>query len=534
MLTYIQNIFKKPKPKENYIFYISIAFITLISRLPFITKYLFEWDSIQLALGIRKFNILLHQPHPPGYFFYVYLSKLINLIVHNPNYSMIIINIIFTIIGGIIFFKISQEIFKNKILSLLSALIFLFNPFIWFHGEFANIYAIDFVFSLIFFYLTCLIIKKKKNLLPLYSFLFALGIGFRQSILIFFTPLYIYSFYFYIKHQKKPIPDIIKNFGILIITSLAWLIPTAYLSGGLFQFFKITLNQYSGAVASTSIFSLSKISAVFKQSINALKIIIYSGNILSFLIILNFIKKKFKFNKITKIILLLWFLPSFIFYCFIHLGKIGYIMTIVPLIIFLGILAINKIKKTKKKYLIMLCVILIQIILFVFDIDSFLENKLSNKFLVNVAPYKINIQNLKNNDLKLKTIIDFIKKYNPKDTILICEGDSPYYKLRTNFIKSARHLNYYLPQYYIYYLFNDKKTATKYYRYYGSGGELLYQWYIPIDQKIKNVILITDDFNYEIYDFKYTGHYIDENIFYKDVSGLNSFEYLEYQFVKQP
>jgi len=309
--------------------------------------------------------------------------------------------------------------------------------------------------------------------------------------------------------------------------------PSSYLSGGLFQFFKITIHQYSGAVTNTSIFSLSKISSVFKQSINTLKIIIYSGNILSFLIILNFIKKKSKFNKITKNILLLWFLPSFIFCAFIHLGKIGYLMTIVPLIILLGILAIAKIKNTKKKYFIMLSVILIQIIIFTFDIDSYLENRLLNKFLINVAPYKINSQSLKNNDLKLKTIIDFIKKYNPEDTILISEGDSPYYKLRTNFIKNARHLNYYLPQYYIYYLFNDKTTATKYYRYYDSKSELLYQWYIPIGQKIKNVILIVDDFNYEIYNFKYAGHYINENIFYKDISNLNNFEYLGYQFVKQ-
>lgn len=533
MLTYIKNIFKKPKPVKNYIFYISIIFITIISRLPFITKYLFEWDSVQLALGMKKFDILLHQPHPPGYFFYVYLSKLINLLLNNPNYSMIILNIFLTIVGGIIFFKISQKIFKNQILSLLSALIFLFNPFIWFHGEFANVYIVDSTFALIFFYLTLLIIKEKKNLLPLYSFLFALGIGLRQSILIFFTPLYLYTFYFYIKHQKKPILDIIKNFSILIITSLAWLMPAAYLSGGLFQFFKITLNQYSDAATSTSIFSLSKISAVFKQSINAIKIIIYSGNILSFLIILNFVRKKFKFDKITKTVFLLWFLPSFIFCCFIHLGKIGYIMTIIPLIVLLGVLAINKIKKTKKKYLIMICIILIQITIFVFDIDSFLENKLSNKFLINVAPYKINLKNLKNNDLKLKTIIDFIKKYNPEDTILICEGDSPYYKLRTNFIKNSRHLNYYLPQYYIYYLFNDKTTATKYYRYYGSESKLLYQWYVPIDQKIKNVILVVDNFNYEIYDFKYASYYIDENVFYKDVSELNSFEYLSYRFVKQ-
>ena len=62
---------------------------------------------------------------------------------------------------------------------------------------------------------------------------------------------------------------------------------------------------------------------------------------------------------------------------------------------------------------------------------------------------------------------------------------------------------------------------------------LLYQSYIPISNEIENVLLVTDDYNYEKYKFQYVSHYIDEKIFYKDISDEDAFDYIGYNFVKQ-
>ena len=525
-----KNLFSKINTNNEYITYLVLILTTLFTRILFATKYLFEWDSVQLALGIRNFSIINHQPHPPGYFFYVYLGKYLNNIIGNANYSLIIINIFFTIIAAILFYNIALKIFKDKKLSILSAMIFITNPFIWFHGEFVNIYIIDTLFALIYFYLSYLIIKENKRILPLFSLLFGIGIGFRQSLVIFFAPLYIFTAYYYLKREKYYFYNILSNAIILILTTLLWLIPTAYLTGGLKEFFEITKGQYSVSTTATAFISLSKIQNSLKQLGNTLKLFFYSGGILSIFIIYSFLKGKLKFHKKIKIIFWFWFLPSFLFYSLIHLGKAGYIMTITPLILILGITAIYKIKSIKHKYSIIAIVILFQTSCFLFNMDELINNR---KILINVSPYAMNAVNLKNNDHRIEQIINTVQEYSPQNTIIITEGDSPYIKQRTNFIKNGRHLNYYLPEYSIYYIFNDKSKQTKYYTYKNDNMRLLYQSYIPIDNEVENVLLVTDDYNYEKYKFQYVNHYIDEKIFYKDISDRDAFEYIGYNFVKQ-
>ncbi|MCD4704541.1 hypothetical protein K8R66_00510, partial [bacterium] len=221
----------------------------------------------------------------------------------------------------------------------------------------------------------------------------------------------------------------------------------------------------------------------------------------------------------------------FLFYSLVHLGKAGYILSITPLFLILGIFALYKINKKKSKILIINSIILLQIISFIF-INTRTENKIIKKSIINVAPYEINLKNLKRNDQKLKSIFDEIKQYNPLDTVLFTEADSPYVKNRENFIKSFRHLGYYLPQYNLYHLFNDQNTK-KYYQCQNNKYRLLYQQNIPLDKNIKNILLITDNYNYDVYDFKTIITPDNEIMFYKDISNLEEFEYLKYNFVKQ-
>ena len=43
------------------------------TRLPFLMHGLDEWDSTNFALSLVRFDVLVHQPHPPGQWVYVRL-----------------------------------------------------------------------------------------------------------------------------------------------------------------------------------------------------------------------------------------------------------------------------------------------------------------------------------------------------------------------------------------------------------------------------------------------------------------------------
>ena len=53
----------------------ALAFLFLAAHVPFLPESLEDIDSVNFALGVRDFDVALHQPHPPGYPVYIGLVK---------------------------------------------------------------------------------------------------------------------------------------------------------------------------------------------------------------------------------------------------------------------------------------------------------------------------------------------------------------------------------------------------------------------------------------------------------------------------
>src|ERR1035441_7456728 len=56
---------------------------TALSRFVFRSHYLYDVDSVNFALALKRFDPSVHQPHPPGYFLYICLGRLANLLFHD-------------------------------------------------------------------------------------------------------------------------------------------------------------------------------------------------------------------------------------------------------------------------------------------------------------------------------------------------------------------------------------------------------------------------------------------------------------------
>ena len=84
----------------------------LITRLPFRARYLYEWDSVEYALAIDKLDIAWHQPHPPGYIFFVYLARLSAQVFQDRNTALIAVSIFLSILTvGILYFLAAADLF---------------------------------------------------------------------------------------------------------------------------------------------------------------------------------------------------------------------------------------------------------------------------------------------------------------------------------------------------------------------------------------------------------------------------------------
>jgi hypothetical protein len=43
-----------------------LCLITVATRIPFSSKPLYHMDSVHFALALERYDLTVHQPHPPG------------------------------------------------------------------------------------------------------------------------------------------------------------------------------------------------------------------------------------------------------------------------------------------------------------------------------------------------------------------------------------------------------------------------------------------------------------------------------------
>ncbi len=501
-----------------------MAALTILTRLPFASRYLYSWDSVQFALALKKFDMLQHQPHPPGYILYVFLGKLISLIFSDANYVYVVLSILASVAAVILFYKFTQLLFSSYKLAVSTSLILIFNPYFWYFGEVASTYIFDALFAVIFTYLTLLIIRKRDPKY-LYYFSFFIGVsgGFRQSLIFFFVPIWLFSAVYLIKHSQLKFRQIATSIFIGIITVSAWFLPLLFLSGGWQNCWAATNWQLSQAAQNTSIFKNAGWNFVWTNLKNIAKVSLTIINLgfLVALLILFLLRPRIK--KILRepifYLFLFWLIPSYFIYAFVHFGNKGYLMTVAPaLIIIFSTPMYFLLDKKGLLYGSSFVIIIFEIIIFLFPNPASFETYDLN----------FNWQNIRDLDKKIETHVKKINEYSPQNTILLTLKNFNYG------FEYFRLAEYYLPNFDVYELFSDGKIYFHVKKY--SKMELFSDNIVKISPDVKNILIITDNLN-PIILFQDNIFTINigngENVYRIDADGLDNLNFQNYHFQKK-
>jgi hypothetical protein len=515
-----------------------LTLLTLLSRIPFVGHFLYNWDSVQFALALKKFDITQHQPHPPGYFFYVMLGKLINYFIQDPNLSFIILSIIMSILAIIFFYFFCLNLYNHsETKALVITLFFLFSPIFWFFGEVASTYIADALFSILISFLIWQTITKKKNYSFLVSIILGLASGIRNSLIVLFLPLWLLMLL-----QLRPFKKILFNSLLLILSAFSWLLPLINLSGGFKSYFETTSSLFNYVGQKTSIFKGVALIVGLKQTTNVLRVLLVGINVLIFSIIFAgylWFKRKLSINKSHITFYLFWILPSLFVYCLIHFGHVGYVLTILPaLFLILGSFLFSFKQLHKKLGLIIIVLVIIaELYIFLFipsnlsNIELLVPHSIFQKVIYFI--YYFNRNTISQNDQIIKNYINTIIKENPETTILITEKGA-LYTFEGKKIGGApwfRHIMYYLPKFPVYQIFIEKEK--KYYLVQNySDLNLIKKNTIPISPKINKFIWITDRIDEDILknlkiQQKKLG--LGKSLYYLETK--DNFEYKEYKFI---
>lgn len=481
------------KGKFEFLFLIILFAIIIFSRLPFISKYLFDWDSVGYALAFTEFNIAMGQPQSPGYILYIAFGKVVNLIFNDPNLSMIFLSIIFTVFTVFIIYFLTKQIF-SKTVGVIASILLIFFPIFWFYGEIASIYMVAAFFSCLIAYCSYQYLEGDDRFLIISSVVLGISGGFRQDLLVFMFPLWFFCLIYKDFNYKK----VVMGFICLFTSSLLWFIPTIILSGG-YHGYSLTHELLIGSFQSSSIFFganfLTHLSMDYRLiSWTLIGIGIINSLILWCYLCLNWKKifTKSNLRNVKVIYLLFWILPAFLFYALIYIAKPGYTLIYLPVFSIIIASVLVKISSGLNKKFKMISTNrftgLLLLIIAIFSITQFL-------LPANVNGYAT----IQLEDEKVLYYGESLNKFSPGNTLV-------FYGFADDFRKST----YYFPEYesysYVYFTRSEDRLIEIYH--YQDRVDML---------RNQDTILINSSTDKFIW-------FIDTNFYVNDISFLKELQ----------
>lgn len=312
---------------------LALFVVTVITRIPFASQYLYHWDSVNMAFGIREFNVLEGAPQFPGYIVYIVIAQLVNFVFNDPQTTMLVISIISSGLAVTVIFYLGRDLF-NPTSGLIAALFLLTSPLFWFYGEIALPHTLDLLAVTYSVWLLYRIMQGEHGLLWWAVIFLALLGGFRQQNLLFLAPLPLFCCY------RVGLRRLVLAALLGAAVTLAWFIPLISFSGGLQTYLEGSSKFTQEFFATTSLLSGAGLFGLRRNLLE--KLLPYTAyawslaalGILGWLPALRGWRAGLRDRRLW--FFALWMAPTIGFYVVIHMGQQGLVFVFLPALLLLS------------------------------------------------------------------------------------------------------------------------------------------------------------------------------------------------------
>jgi hypothetical protein len=204
----------------------------LLTRLPFQTRILTNFDAGNYVLALQHFDVRLSQPQAPGYLLYVLLGHLFRLLIPDPQIAFVWVSMIFSGLGVAAIYLAGERMFGRRA-ALVAGLMLGSSTVFWYYSEVVAPYTLDLFMSALTGWLCYRALTEEDNRFP---WLAALVLGFaggvRPQTLAFLAPLFLYTVW------GKPARTVLGSLALSAAVFLLFFVPTVMLSGGLVSYLR--------------------------------------------------------------------------------------------------------------------------------------------------------------------------------------------------------------------------------------------------------------------------------------------------------
>src|SRR5438876_630158 len=162
------------------------------SKLCSLKERYFTIDNVNLAFSLEKFDPRIHQPQPPGYPFFVFFARIVNVIFGNAERTFIAVSLVASAAASCVAFALAGRMF-SRWAGAAAAFLLLVNPVFWHASLDGPLRPHLALFSLLTAFCCWRCWNGEKRFAYWGAVALGVGSGFRPDLIAFLSPLWLVS-----------------------------------------------------------------------------------------------------------------------------------------------------------------------------------------------------------------------------------------------------------------------------------------------------------------------------------------------------
>jgi len=344
-----------PAARSLLIFAVVAGLVAVGARFVFRTHMPLTWDSVQFVLGVVDYDIVVHEPHPPGYFLYIHTAKLLGLVGLPPYLALAAMSLC---AGGLTVGLVVW--WAGRLWGLqggvVAGALVLFSPLAWMYATRGDTYAISGFFSLLVGYLCWRMLTDPRQ--PVWPAAVAMGLagGFRPTDVLFLAPLWLWAM------RRRPWRQAAVAVVIFGFITCAWVVPMLAATGGIARYREVSehlsrmvIDQapIGGNVRMLRVFGWYLISSTTCLLLAAWPLVLLAGR--------EYLPRVMG-DRRAWLFFAIWSVPVALFCLLVHLGQAGYLLIVLGPVVLLataGIIRLSSSLSFTRLIFLMLVIVLL-------------------------------------------------------------------------------------------------------------------------------------------------------------------------------
>jgi hypothetical protein len=209
--------------------------LLLLTRIPAMASY-FSIDNVNLAFSLEKFDPRIHQPQPPGYPFFVFFARMVNVILRDAERTFFAVSLLVSGASLCAAFALGGRMFSRRA-GAAAAFLLLVNPVFWHSSLDGPLRPNLALFSLLTAYCCWRCWNGEKRFAYWGAAALGVGSGFRPDLLAFLFPLWLFSSWTGTKSWRY----VFQALALLAAIVLVWVGALVIAMGGVANFTNVML-----------------------------------------------------------------------------------------------------------------------------------------------------------------------------------------------------------------------------------------------------------------------------------------------------